>query len=93
MDSFVVALNHTFCSPFRWIIERKEITLKLFLGEKFQCGKNSFVVIGIGSAYFLFIFEQRSYIFNNLAPKMPDLKEESIVAVPLIQSPSVTFEE
>ena len=68
-------------------------TLKLFLGEKFQCGKNSFVVIGIGSGYFLFIFEQRSYIFNNLAQKMPDLKEESIVAVPLIQSPSVTFEE
>ena len=69
MDSFIVLLNHAFCSSFRWIIARKEITLKLFLGEKFQCGKNSFVVIGIVSGYFLFIFERSSYIFNNLANK------------------------
>ena len=86
-------LNHAFCSFLLWGMAGKEITLKLFVLGKFQSGRKSFVVIGIVSEYFLFIFEQRSYIFNNLAPKMPDLKEESIVAVPLIQSPSVTFEE
>ena len=88
-----MALCYAFCGFFSRVITRKEITLKLFVLGKFQSGRKSFVVIGIVSGYFLLIFEQRSYIFNNLAPKMPDLKEESIVAVLLIQSPSVTFEE
>ena len=82
-----------FSRIFSRVITRKEITLKLFVLGKFQSGRKSFVVIGIVSEYFLFIFERRSYIFNNLAPKMQGLKEESIVAVSLIQSPSVTFEE
>ena len=64
-----MALNHAFCSFLLWGMAGKEITLKLFVLGKFQSDRKSFVVIGIVSGYFLFIFERSSYIFNNLANK------------------------